>query len=130
VENSDLSKYTLLVAEDDFHTRLFLKEALKKSGIKMLFAQNGMEAVEIIQKRTRVDLIFMDAMMPAMTGFEATRRIKKISPEIPVVMLTAYVDQNSIKQAVASGCNDYLSKPVDLKVVQTIVEKWLIGNKL
>ncbi|MDD2381752.1 MAG: response regulator [Mariniphaga sp.] len=129
MENSDLSEYTLLVAEDDLHTRLYLKEALKKSGLNVLFAQNGMEAMEIIQKGTRVDLIFMDAMMPSMTGFEATRSIKKINPEIPVVMLTAYVDQDSIKQAVASGCNDYLSKPVDLKVVQTIVKKWLTGNK-
>jgi len=108
---------------------VYLKETLKKSGIKIITAQNGREALELVQKGTPIDLIFMDVMMPMMTGFEATRRIKQVNNKIPVVILTAYVGQDSIRQAVASGCNDYLSKPLNLKVVQAIAQKWLTGNE-
>jgi len=124
-----LSGFTLLIAEDDYHTVVYLKETLKKSGIKIITAQNGREALELVQKGTPIDLIFMDVMMPMMTGFEATRRIKQVNNKIPVVILTAYVGQDSIRQAVASGCNDYLSKPLNLKVVQAIAQKWLTGNE-
>jgi CheY-like chemotaxis protein len=129
MENFDLSGFTLLIAEDDYHTVVYLKETLKQSGIKIITAQNGREALELVQKGTPIDLIFMDAMMPMMTGFEATRRIKQVNNKIPVVILTAYVGQDSIRQAVASGCNDYLSKPLNLKVVQAIAQKWLTGNE-
>ena len=124
-----MSGFTLLIAEDDYHTVVYLKETLKKSGIKIITAQNGREALELVQKGTPIDLIFMDVMMPMMTGFEATRRIKQVNNKIPVVILTAYVGQDSIRQAVASGCNDYLSKPLNLKVVQAIAQKWLTGNE-
>ncbi|MCF8362617.1 MAG: response regulator [Prolixibacteraceae bacterium] len=124
----DLSKYWLLVAEDNDDTRLLISASLKKTGINLIFAVNGKEAVELFQSNNSINLVLMDAMMPGKSGFEATEDIKKINPSIPVVMLTAYVGPDSIKQAVASGCNDYLSKPIKPEVLLSVIEKWLVGK--
>jgi len=126
--DSDLSNYWLLVAEDNDDTRLLISESLKKTGINLLFAVNGIEAVELFQSNPSINLVLMDAMMPEKSGFEATRVIKQINPEVPVVMLTAYVGPDSIKQAVASGCNDYLSKPIKPGVLLSVIEKWSKGQ--
>ena len=128
MDNSDLSNYWLLVAEDNDDTRLLISESLKKTGINLLFAVNGIEAVELFQSNPSINLVLMDAMMPEKSGFEATRVIKQINPEVPVVMLTAYVGPDSIKQAVASGCNDYLSKPIKPGVLLSVIEKWSKGQ--
>jgi CheY-like chemotaxis protein len=124
----DLSKYWLLVAEDNDDTRLLISESLKKTGINLVFAVNGNEAVELFQSNPSINIVLMDAMMPEKSGFDATRQIKQINPLVPVVMLTAYVGQDSVKQAVSSGCNDYLSKPVKTSVLLSVIEKWTVGE--
>ncbi|MDA3818245.1 MAG: response regulator [Prolixibacteraceae bacterium] len=124
----DLSKYWLLVAEDNDDTRLLISESLKKTGINLVFAVNGNEAVELFQSNPSINIVLMDAMMPEKSGFDATRQIKQINPLVPVVMLTAYVGQDSVKQAVSSGCNDYLSKPVKPSVLLSVIEKWTVGE--
>ena len=127
MNNPDLSNYTILVAEDDTNSFKYIQASLKKTGVKILLATNGKEAVESVSDETiSIDLIVMDAMMPLMSGFEATIEIKKIQPVIPIIMLTAYANQESIRQAIASGCNDYLSKPVSTDVLMTIIKKWLV----
>ena len=127
MNNPDLSNYTILVAEDDTNSFKYIQASLKKTGVKILHATNGKEAVESVSDETiSIDLIVMDAMMPLMSGFEATIEIKKIQPVIPIIMLTAYANQESIRQAIASGCNDYLSKPVSTDVLMTIIKKWLV----
>jgi len=123
----DLSNYTILVAEDDTNSFKYIQSALKKTNVKVLHANNGKEAVESASDGTiPIHLIVMDAMMPGMSGFEATIEIKKIQPDIPIIMLTAFANQESIRQAIASGCNDYLSKPISSDVLMTVIKKWLI----
>lgn len=123
----DLSNYTILVAEDDANSFKYIQASLKKTGVKVLRAMNGKEAVESASDESiPLNLIVMDAMMPVMSGFEATLEIKKIQPDIPIIMLTAYANQESIRQAIASGCNDYLSKPISNDVLMTVIKKWLI----
>lgn len=122
----DLSPYCVLVAEDDEANYRLYETKLKKTGIKVLHAANGGDAVKLF-KENKIDIVIMDAMMPGKDGFAATTEIREISPEVPVIMLTAYVNQNSIRQAVKSGCNDYLSKPIDSEVLYSALKKWLAG---
>lgn len=123
----DLSNYTILVAEDDTNSFKYIQASLKKTGVNVLRAMNGKEAIESASDESiPINLIVMDAMMPVMSGFEATSEIKKMQRDIPIIMLTAYANQESIRQAIASGCNDYLSKPISSDVLMTAIKKWLI----
>jgi CheY-like chemotaxis protein len=68
----------------------------------------------------------MDGMMSQMTGYDATREIRKFRPDVPIIMLTAYVSQASIRDAVMSGCNDYMAKPIGPEELLTMLQKWLV----
>jgi len=125
MDTPDLSGYTLLIAEDDPASYKYFQATLKKSGAEMHHATNGNEAIELFKQNPAIDLVLMDAMMPELSGFDATKEIKKIKPEIPVIMLTAYANFESIRKSVASGCNDYLAKPIMADVLKVAVKKWL-----
>jgi CheY-like chemotaxis protein len=110
----------ILIAEDDLSNYLYLEVLLKKSGIEVLHAKNGSEAVVLCKQHPGINLVLMDIKMPVMDGLEATKHIKEIRPELPVIAITAYAqtgDEFRIRQA---GCDGYLAKPVkmnDLKVL-------------
>ena len=125
----DLSAYTVLIAEDDPYSLEYFKTSLGKTGIHILKAANGREAVERFNEASKIDLILMDAMMPVKDGFDATSEIKNRNTAVPILILTAYVGQESIRKAVASGCNDYLAKPIQKDVLLSAVEKWTIGKR-
>jgi two-component system cell cycle response regulator DivK len=121
----DFSGCHLLVVEDVFQNFSYVEAVASKSGIKVYHAKNGIEAIRICRETPELNMILMDAMMPEMDGFTATREIKLFRPDIPVVMLTAFVNHNSISQAVAAGCNDYLSKPLGKTELIATLRKWL-----
>ncbi len=126
METPDFSSYSLLIAEDNEQNYRFFEVALKATGINMLRASNGAEAVNMCRKH-HFDLVLMDAMMPEITGFEATRQIKSKFPALPVIMLTAYANPSSIREAVSAGCNDYMAKPITKNILYSYIHKWLIG---
>lgn len=129
LENEDKSRRcTLLIAEDEEINFLFLETILKarfKQNCDILHAKNGQEAVDIIQNNPDVDLIFMDIKMPIMNGFEATRLIKEMQPDIPVVVQTAYTSREDIEKAFASGCNEFITKPISIDHLNEVLDKML-----
>lgn len=129
MSTSDLSGYTILIAEDDSASLKYFNTSLGKTGIHILNAGNGREAIDQFHEAPKIDIILMDAMMPVMDGFDATQEIKKSNPAIPILILTAYVEPESIRKAVASGCNDYLAKPIQQDVLLSAVEKWTVGRR-
>jgi CheY-like chemotaxis protein len=118
--------YTLLVAEDNDENFAYIRIACSKVGFTVLRARTGSEAVAICDENPGVHLILMDGMMPEMTGYEATSIIKRSHHGIPIVILTAFVSQASIQNAVASGCNDYMAKPIGIEELYTAIKKWII----
>jgi CheY-like chemotaxis protein len=110
--NEKWENKTVLIAEDEESNYKYLEMLLKNKGIRLLKAENGFEAVEICKGQTKIDLILMDIKMPGMNGLEATRKIKQIKPEIPIIIQTAYAMQNDEKISVDAGCDDYISKPI------------------
>lgn len=114
---------TVLVAEDISSQYLLMAVILKRRNYNVLHAINGLEAVNIVKEQS-VHIVLMDIEMPIMNGFIATREIRKFNPDIPIIAVTASIFSSYKEEAYACGCNDFLSKPVNLKDIITIVEKW------
>ena len=103
---------TVLVAEDDLSSYSLLKVLLKRMDIKTIHANNGEEAIELSEKHPEISMILMDVKMPGMNGYEATKKIKKIRPELIIVAQTAYALYGDNEKAKEAGCDDYISKPI------------------
>jgi CheY-like chemotaxis protein/tetratricopeptide (TPR) repeat protein len=114
----------ILIAEDTDINYYFLAEVLKPTNAQLIRVNNGNEAVEYC-KSNIVDLILMDINMPRMNGFEATRNIKKYNNNIPIIVQTAVGFENEEELSIASGADDYISKPIDLKTFMNKLEKFL-----
>ena len=112
----------LLVAEDEEVNYRFLEAVLLRTGAKILRARNGKEAVELFRKIARIDLILMDLKMPVLDGFEAIRIIKKEKKDLPIIAQTAFAEMSEIKKCKTSGCDDYITKPIDISLLTAKIE--------
>ncbi len=110
---------TVLIAEDDIPNRLALKAILEKQGYHVLQAADGVQAVDVFG-REHPDLVLMDIKMPNMDGYEATQRIKAMSIDafVPVIFLTATSDSEGLAKCVASGGDDFFTKPYNRILLQ------------
>ena len=106
-------KVRILVAEDEEINYLYIKALLSSSNIDIVWAQNGSEAVEIFRKDKGFNIILMDLKMPVMNGLEATKRIKEISPDIPVIAVTAFSDQEVAGMEPVVKFSGYIVKPIE-----------------
>ena len=119
---------TILIAEDEESNFKFLELLLSKKGINILHAENGFEAIDLCKGIKQIDLVLMDIKMPGMNGLEATKKIKQIRPDIPIIVQTAYAMQNDEIESLEAGCDDYISKPIKKEKLIYLVEKWLVKN--
>ena len=115
----------LLIAEDEDSNYKYLEIVLRKTGIEIFRAHNGLEAIEITKKHPGIDLVLMDVKMPEMNGLEATKEIKKMNGDIPVIALTAYAMANDREMSLNAGCDDYISKPVRKHMIYSMLHKYL-----
>ena len=125
MEYNFLSK-TILIVEDDDVSRYFFEKALKKTQANLFFVNNGMEAIQMIQENTEIDAVLMDIRLPGMSGLEATVKIKEINPEMPIIIQTAYEMSSAREDALKSGCNDFITKPINMKTLCSLLQKHLI----
>ena len=103
----------LLIVEDDDQGFFFFEKVFKNTGIKITRAITGREAVNQC-KRNPFDIVLMDIQLPEMDGLEATKLIKKSKPEIPIIAQTAYALSGEKEKCMNAGCDDYISKPIDI----------------
>lgn len=104
---------TILIAEDDEINFMYFAEIVKNLNIKLLHAKNGEEAVKFCNGKEQIDMIFMDIKMPVMDGHEATKKIKSLKPEVPIIAISAYFEDKEKEISKKMGCVDYLTKPVE-----------------
>jgi CheY-like chemotaxis protein len=116
---------TVLIAEDEASNFLLLKELLSGLHINILWAKNGLQAVEICKSNRNIDLVLMDIKMPIMDGFEATKLIREFMPNIPIVSQTAYTSDVDKDKAIACGCSKFISKPLKREFLVSIVKEQL-----
>jgi hypothetical protein len=116
----------LLLVEDNELNQLVASERLKQMGITCSIANNGLEAVEMVQKES-FDAVLMDLQMPVMDGIEATREIRKLFrfADLPIIALSAAVLQDDLVLAQEVGMNDFVAKPIDKILLQNVLSKWL-----
>ena len=116
---------TILIAEDEETNFLYLRAALSRTGVKILRAKTGREAVSVIKTTDQVDLILMDIKMPEMNGIDATIEIKKYNKKMKIIAQTAYAMEDDRELYFQAGCIDYLAKPIHRDLLLSTISKYL-----
>ncbi len=122
-------KYKVMVADDEENVRVLLKEILEGEGYEVFIAEDGSKALDIVSKNT-LDCALLDVRMPVLDGLEAFLKIKEISPELPVIFLTAYGSSDLAIKAMKKGAYDYLTKPFDVEELRIKVKKAIDLRKI
>ena len=115
----------ILVAEDDYANRLFLKEVLKDLPAETIWAHNGEEAVDQFKKHEDICITLMDIRMPILDGYEATKQILKINPKAKIIAQTSYAMTTDKEKCLNEGFIDYITKPIDNNVLIETLKKWV-----
>jgi len=112
LSEKDPPSLTILIAEDDDVSTLLLKRNLKGENITILCAENGWEAVELVEHHPEINLVLMDIKMPVMNGYEATRLIKLHRPDLSVIAQSAFTSKEERDKAYEAGCDNFITKPI------------------
>ena len=117
------SALKILIAEDDSMSTLLMKKMLQGENITILYAVNGRQAVEIIKLHPEINLVLMDVQMPEMSGFEATKLIKQLRPDLPVIIQTALTTKEDREKAQEAGSNSFITKPINKTELLNLIHK-------
>jgi len=113
--------------EDDLPSVKYYETLLRNSGAIIKVFRNGKDFVDFISAGgDRIDLVFMDFLVPLVNGIECTRIFRKSRKNIPVIMITGYASEKSKKEAFLAGCNEYILKPIYPESIYTLLEKYLL----
>ena len=129
VQPDEASEYdwagkTVLVAEDNISNYDLLEELLEPTGIKILHAKNGLEAVVLVSKN-EVDLVLMDVKMPVMDGFSATKEIHKINARLPILAITSFTNESYSGQLLIDEFRELISKPISGTALLKTMKKYI-----
>lgn len=114
---------TILIVEDT-ELNIDLLTQLLEENYHLLVARDGAEGL-LVAKRSKPDLILMDISLPVMDGYEAARRIRELFISLPIIGLSSNAMQSDIQTAIAAGCNDYLTKPIDENLLMQKLQEYL-----
>jgi CheY-like chemotaxis protein len=117
----------ILVVDDDMRNVFAISKILKERGMQPIKAENGMVALDLLDKNPDIDLVLMDIMMPEMDGFEAMQKIKTQLrfKNLPIIALTAKAMKEDRQKCIDAGANDYISKPVEIDQLLSLMRVWL-----
>ena len=108
----------ILIVEDENSNFLLVEAILRKTGVNLLHAWNGKQAIEMLDENPDVDLCLMDLKMPIMNGLEAIEKIRETkNNKLPIIALTAFSEMFQKKNALEKGCNMYMTKPLNRKAL-------------
>ena len=116
---------TILIAEDEIVNYMFLEVLFEETGAVLVHAGDGRQAIDAVKTNPDINIVLMDIKMPNINGLEATKQIKAIRPQLPVIAQTAYAMQDDEYKALQVGCNDYISKPIDANKLIGLMKKYL-----
>lgn len=120
----------VLLVDDDVRNVYALSNVLELSGLKVTFAENGKEGLELLKKEADFDIVLMDIMMPEMDGYEAMQRLRAIPKfaDLPVIALTAKAMKEDQEKCMEAGASDYIVKPVDPDQLISLMRGWLYSQ--
>ncbi|WP_374721270.1 response regulator [Peribacillus tepidiphilus] len=114
----------LLIVDDQFGIRILLNEVFQKEGYLTFQAANGIQALDIVSNHSP-DLVLLDMKIPGMDGIEILKRMKKIDPDIQVIIMTAYGELDMIQEAKDLGALTHFAKPFDIDDMRKVVRQYL-----
>jgi CheY-like chemotaxis protein len=124
-----LSNKTILIVEDDEISFDFLEIVIRSFGVKnILLAKDGNESVRLCKENQSIDLVLMDINLPGISGYDATKAIRKFNRDLPIISQTAYAISGDRKRSMEAGCNDYISKPIKKEDLLEKLEKFLFKD--
>ncbi len=123
----ELSGRIALLVDDDMRNIYALAKVLRGKGMEVVLAQDGAKALTQLSERTDIEIVLMDIMMPVMDGYEAMTEIRKRPSMIrlPIIALTAKAMKDDREKCLAAGASDYLSKPIDVPRLLSMIRSWL-----
>ena len=116
---------SILLVEDEENSRKLIMRMLKPIDMEIQIVTDGNDAIRHVIMNPDVSLILMDLKLPTVDGFEATRTIKKLNPNIPIIAQTAYAMMGDRQKALDAGCDDYLTKPISSSTLLSTVRSYL-----
>ncbi|MCJ8209075.1 response regulator [Mucilaginibacter sp. RS28] len=130
--NEILKDKTVLIADDDVRNIFSLTKALEKHKMNVISAIDGREALQQLEQHPETDIVLMDMMMPEMDGYESTQRIRqnKKFKNLPVIAVTAKAMMGDREKCIKAGASDYISKPVDVDQLISLLRVWLYDKNI
>ena len=127
LDDGDLRGHRLLLVDDDMRNLFALSKVLRAKGVDVVMAQDGRKALDTLDKDPEIELVLMDIMMPVMDGYETMRsiRAKPALAQVPIIALTAKAMRGDREKCLEAGANDYLSKPIDVDRLLSMIRVWL-----
>jgi CheY-like chemotaxis protein len=127
VSDKSLQKKKILVVDDDMRNVFALTAALEHEQMEIINASDGKEALQALERDSKIDLVLMDIMMPEMDGYEAMRIIRNEMRlnKLPIIALTAKAMTGDKEKCINAGASDYISKPVDIQKLVSLMRVWL-----
>ena len=122
-----LSGLTILIVEDHLESSYLMSKSLSDESCIILYAANGLEAVKLVKKFLQINLVLMDIKMPVMDGLEATRHIKQMRPDLPVIAQSAFTSYEDREKASEAGCDIFITKPINkielIKLIKKLMKR-------
>jgi len=127
VQGDTLRGRKALIVDDDMRNIFALATVLDEEGMIILSADNGREAIRLVQEDPTIDIVLMDIMMPEMDGITTMQEIRKLprGRELPMVAVTAKAMKGDRQKCIEAGAWDYISKPVDPRHLMSVLRGWL-----
>jgi len=125
--DTGLKDKKIMIVDDDMRNSFALSKLLADKGMMPKIAHNGQKALDLLSKNGSVDLILMDIMMPVLDGYETIKQIRSQPKyrDLPILALTAKAMKGDREKCLAAGANDYLSKPIDVDRLFSMLRVWL-----
>ncbi|WP_151637169.1 hybrid sensor histidine kinase/response regulator [Noviherbaspirillum aerium] len=117
----------VLIVDDDLRNIFALSSVLERQQMQVLFAENGKDGIEVLEKDPTIEIVLMDIMMPEMDGYDTMRAIRAIPrfKSLPIITLTAKAMKGDRDKCLAAGASDYITKPVDVAQLLSLMRVWL-----
>lgn len=121
-----MNQHTILIVEDNYENYILLNEILSMRNYQILHAEHGELAIDFIKTNPEISLVLMDLKMPKMNGFETTRRINQLRPDLPIIAQTANFMNNETFLAMNAGCTSYITKPINFQELFSQIDDALL----
>jgi len=126
-QDGGLAGHKVLIVDDDLRNIFALSSLLERQQMQVVFAENGKDGIEVLERDPEIEIVLMDIMMPEMDGYDTMRAIRRVPKfkSLPIITLTAKAMKGDRDKCIAAGASDYITKPVDVVQLLSLMRVWL-----